>query len=120
MSAVEKRAFYGHASLGRAFIGVHLRRTSHGRASHERAPLVGLSRGHASASATKPVSSASVSESVSSTSAQELVSSKPAQESPSPVSAPEPRRPKRTLSTSRRYAVLAGRSPRKPRRGGNV
>src|ERR1700722_9277620 len=35
------RAFYGHASHGRAFYG----HASHGRASHERASLVGLSRG---------------------------------------------------------------------------
>jgi hypothetical protein len=96
--------------------GVSHRRTSHGRASHGRASLVGLSRGHASASAPKPVSSASVSKPVSSTSAQEPVFSNPAPESPSSVSAPELRRSKRTLSIPGHYTVLAGRSPR----GGNV
>ena len=38
----------------------------------------------------------------------------------SPTTAPEPRRPKRTLSIPGHYAVLAGRSPRKPRRSGNT
>jgi hypothetical protein len=65
--------------------------------------LAGLSRGHVSASAPKPVSSAS---------AQEPVSSNPL-EPPSPApalaSAPEPRRSKRTLSIPGHYAVLAGR-----------
>ena len=52
--------------------------------------------------------------------APEPVSSTPAPEPPSPAPAPEPRRSKRTLSIPGHYAVLAGRSPRKPRRGGNM
>jgi hypothetical protein len=58
--------------------------------------------------------------------ASEPVSSVPAPEPPFPAPAPasaptlEPRRSKRILSIPGHYAVLAGRSPRKPRRGGNV
>jgi hypothetical protein len=75
-----------------------------------------------SVSAPEPVSSVSAPEPVSSASAQELVSPTPAPEPPSlaPAPTPEPRRSKRTLSIPGHYAVLAGRSPRKPRRGGNV
>jgi hypothetical protein len=87
------------------------RRAFHGRAAHERVSLVGLSYGYTSASTSKPVSSASVPKPVSSASAQEPVSSNPA---------PEPRRSKRTMSIPSYYAVLIERSPRKPRRDGNV
>jgi hypothetical protein len=54
----------------------------------------------------------------------EPVSPNPASEPPSHCPAPtptsEPRRSKRTLSIPGHYAVLAWRSPRKPRSGGNV
>jgi hypothetical protein len=59
-----------------------------------RASLVDLSRGHASASAPKPVSSVSV---------QEPVSSSPAPEPPSPT--PVPRCSKLTLSIPGQYVV---------------
>jgi hypothetical protein len=56
--------------------------------------------------------------------AQKPMSSASAQEPPAPTSVPtpasEPRRSKRTLSIPGHYAVLAGRSPRKPCRGRNV
>ena len=110
--------------IGVHLIGVHLMNVPLSWAS-----LAGLSRGPLcirpepvfSASAPEPVSSASAPEPVSSTSAPEPVSSTPAPEppSPAPVPTPEPRRSKRTLSIPGHYAVLAGRSPRKPRRGGN-
>jgi hypothetical protein len=81
------------------------------------ASLAGLSRGHASVSAPKSVSSVSASEPVSSASAQEPVSPTPGPEPPfpAPASTPEPRCSKRILSIPGRSAVLAGRSPRKPR-----
>jgi hypothetical protein len=61
-------------------------------------------------------------ESVSSASVREPMSPAPAPELPFPVSVltPEPRRSKCILSVPGHYAVLAGRSPQKPRRGGNV
>jgi hypothetical protein len=69
-----------------------------------------------------PMSHVPAPEPMSSASAQEPVSPAPAPEPPfpAPVLTPEPRRSKRILSVPGQYAVLAGRSPRKPRRGGNV
>jgi hypothetical protein len=114
---MQRRAFYRHTS-------------------HERASLVGLPGGPLSwaslaglsrgmhlyppqslypVSASEPVSSASAQEPVSPTSVPEPPSSAPAS-----IPTLEPRRSERTLSIPGHYAVLAGRSPRKPRRGGNV
>jgi hypothetical protein len=74
--------------------------------------------------ASEPVSSTSAPEPVPSASAQEPVSPTPAPEPPFPAPAPVPtlelQRSKRILSIPGHYTVLAGCSPRKPRRGGNV
>jgi hypothetical protein len=46
--------------------------------------------------------------------------SEPVSSSSAPAPTPEPRRSKRTLSIPGQYAILAGRSPWKPRRSRNV
>ena len=93
--------------MGVYLIGVHLMNVPLSWAS-----LAGLSRGHASVSAPKPVSSASAQEPVSPTSVPE-----PPSPTPVPVPTPEPRRSKRTLSIPGHYAVLAGRSPAEASQG---
>jgi hypothetical protein len=95
--------------MGVYLIGVHLMNVPLSWAS-----LAGLSRGHASVSAPKPVSCLRPRASV------PYLRPLPPSLAPAPIPTPEPRRSKRTLSIPGHYAVLAGRSPRKPRRGGNV
>jgi hypothetical protein len=109
---VQGRAFYSTSHERTSLVGL-----SRGPLSW--VSLAGLSRGHASVSAPKPVSSVSASEPVSSASAQEPVSPTSVPEPPSsaPAPTPEPRRSKRTLSIPGHYAVLAGRSPAEASQG---
>jgi hypothetical protein len=96
---MQRRAFYRHTS-------------------HERASLVGLSGGPLSWTSLAGLSRGMhlyPPQSLYPVSASEPVSSAPAS-----IPTLEPRRSERTLSIPGHYAVLAGRSPRKPRRGGNV